>query len=65
MFRQMAERLWKEYLKARPSVDLHIPEKVLLDCVELVLNGDVLEEVQRLPGENEVSFRLRFYDYAK
>ncbi|XP_059611586.1 acetyl-CoA carboxylase [Phlebotomus argentipes] len=52
MFRQMTERLWKEYLKVRPSVDLHIPEKILLECVELVLNGDVLEEVQRLPGEN-------------
>jgi acetyl-CoA carboxylase/biotin carboxylase 1 len=52
MFRQMTERLWKEYCKARPTHDIHIPEKVLLECVELVLNGDILEEVQRLPGEN-------------
>lgn len=53
MFRQMTERLWKEYSKARPSVDIRIPEKVLLECVELVLVGDNLEEVQRLPGEND------------
>lgn len=55
MFRQMTERLWKEFSKARPSVDIRMPEKVLLECVELVLQGDNLEEVQRLPGENDVS----------
>lgn len=55
MFRQMTERLWKEYSKARPSVDVRIPENVLLECVELILDDDTLEEVQRLPGENDVS----------
>lgn len=57
MFRQMTERQWKEYSKARPSVDIRIPENVLLECVELILDGDNLEEVQRLPGENDVSLR--------
>lgn len=55
MFRQMTERLWREYSKARPAVDIRMPEKVLIECVELVLNEDTLEEVQRLPGENDVS----------
>lgn len=55
MFRQMTERHWKEYSKARPSVDIRMPEKVLIECVELILVGDNLEEVQRLPGENDVS----------
>ncbi|XP_041773392.1 acetyl-CoA carboxylase-like isoform X2 [Anopheles merus] len=54
MFRQMTERLWKEFSKARPTEDIRIPEKILLECNELVLNGDSLEEIQRLPGENNV-----------
>ncbi|XP_052899542.1 acetyl-CoA carboxylase [Anopheles moucheti] len=54
MFRQMTERLWKEFSKARPTEDIRIPEKILLECNELVLNGDNLEEIQRLPGENNV-----------
>lgn len=52
MFRQMTERHWKEFSKARPTVDIRIPEKILLNCVELVLEGDNLKEMQRLPGEN-------------
>lgn len=59
MFRQMTERLWKEFSKARPTEDVRIPEKVLLECVELILNGDSLDEVQRLPGENDVSFKIQ------
>lgn len=55
MFRQMTERLWREHAKARPSIDIRMPEKVLLQCVELVVNGDTLDEIQRLPGENDVS----------
>ncbi|XP_031639002.1 acetyl-CoA carboxylase isoform X2 [Contarinia nasturtii] len=61
MFRQMTERLWKEFAKARPSVDIRMPEKVLLDCKELVLVDDKLEEIPRLPGENDcgmVAWRL-------
>lgn len=61
MFRQMTERLWKEFSKARPSVDIRIPENVLLECVELILDGDSLEEVQRLPGENDVSLAFLAY----
>ncbi|KAG4075355.1 hypothetical protein HA402_003146 [Bradysia odoriphaga] len=53
MFRQMAERHWKEYSKARPLIDIRMPEKVLLEVVELVVVGDTLEEMQRLPGEND------------
>uniref|UniRef100_W4VRL7 Putative acetyl-coa carboxylase n=1 Tax=Corethrella appendiculata TaxID=1370023 RepID=W4VRL7_9DIPT len=52
MFRQMTDRLWKEFCKIRPTEDIRIPEKTLLECVELVLDGDTLQEVQRLPGEN-------------
>lgn len=55
MFRQMTEKHWKQFSKERPTEDIRIPEKVLLECNELVLNGDTMEEVQRLPGENDVS----------
>lgn len=56
MFRQMTEKLWKQFSKERPTEDIRIPEKVLMECNELVLNGDTMDEVQRLPGENDVSF---------
>ena len=56
MFRQMTEKLWKQFSKERPTEDIRIPEKVLMECNELVLNGDTMEEVQRLPGQNDVSF---------
>lgn len=55
MFRQMTEKLWKQFSKERPSEDIRIPEKVLIECNELVMNGDTLEEIQRLPGENDVN----------
>lgn len=55
MFRQMTERLWKEFSRARPTEDIRMPEKVLMECVELVLDGDNLLELQRLAGENDVS----------
>lgn len=61
MFRQMTERLWREHAKARPSIDIRMPEKVLLQCVELVVNGDTLDEIQRLPGENDV---IKHYPYS-
>ncbi|CAG9801571.1 unnamed protein product [Chironomus riparius] len=54
MFRQMTEKLWKQFSKDRPNEDIRIPEKILLECVELILNGDTMEEVQRLPGENDI-----------
>lgn len=54
MFRQITERLWEEYAKARPAIDISFPKNVLMEVVELVLNGDTLEEIQRLPGENDV-----------
>ncbi|XP_055920497.1 acetyl-CoA carboxylase isoform X2 [Eupeodes corollae] len=52
MFRQMTEKQWKDFSKARPTVEIRIPEKILLECVELVLDGDNLVEMKRLPGEN-------------
>jgi acetyl-CoA carboxylase / biotin carboxylase 1 len=55
MFRQNCEKLWKQFSKERPNEDIRIPEKVLMECNELVLNGDSMDEVQRLPGENDVS----------
>lgn len=55
MFRQVTEKLWKEYSKARPTIDIRIPEKVLIECVELVLEGDNMIEVKRLPGENDIA----------
>ncbi|XP_069684928.1 acetyl-CoA carboxylase isoform X2 [Periplaneta americana] len=52
MFRQMLEKLWKEFIEERPSVVM--PPKVL-DSIELVLEGDDhLVEQKRLPGENNV-----------
>jgi acetyl-CoA carboxylase/biotin carboxylase 1 len=56
MFRQMTEKLWREYSKTHPNEDVRIPETVLLNCVELVLNEDNLELIQRLPGENTVCY---------
>ncbi|XP_021925280.1 acetyl-CoA carboxylase [Zootermopsis nevadensis] len=54
MFRQMTEKLWKEFIEERPTEQLVIPLKVL-DSVELVLEGDDhLVEQKRLPGENSV-----------
>lgn len=58
MFRQMTEKLWKQFSKERPSEDIRIPDKILMECNELVLNGDTMEEVQRLPGENDVRISL-------
>lgn len=61
MFRQMVERQWKEYRAERPDVNIIIPE-VLVDFVELVLEGDRLVEQKRLPGQNTVNI-LHYYNY--
>lgn len=61
MFRQMTEKHWKEFCKARPTEDIRMPEKVLMECIELVLENEILVEKQRLGGENEcgmVAWRL-------
>lgn len=55
MFRQTTERLWEEYAKARPSVDISFPKNVIVEVVELVMVDDVLKEITRSPGENDVS----------
>lgn len=61
MFRQMTERLWKEFSKARPAEDIRMPEKVLIDCKELVLVDGKLEEIPRLPGQNDVSHKIGLF----
>lgn len=54
MFRQMVERLWKEYADERPGQNVQIPTN-LMDSVELVMESeDCLVEQKRLPGENTV-----------
>lgn len=58
MFRQTTERLWEEYAKARPAVDISFPKNVLVEVVELVLVDDVLKEITRSPGENDVSLNI-------
>lgn len=56
MFRQMTERLWKEYIEERPDQNIQMPEQIM-DYVELVMeNEDTLVEQKRIPGENNVSF---------
>lgn len=56
MFRQMAERQWKEFVKERPGLSAQIPDRILMECVELVFNGKTLDTIRRAPGENNVSF---------
>ncbi|XP_076754635.1 acetyl-CoA carboxylase isoform X3 [Xylocopa sonorina] len=63
MFRQQTEKQWQTYIAERPNCDIKIPNPVM-DCVELVLEGDNLVEQKRLPGENDcgmVAWRLRLY----
>lgn len=63
MFRQMLERLWKEYIAERGNDDIVMPTQVL-DSIELVLVDDHLEEQKRLPGENNVgmvAWKLTLY----
>lgn len=55
MFRQMAERQWKEFVKDRPDMVAHIPDRIMMECVELVYNGVTLNAIHRSPGENDVS----------
>lgn len=55
MFRQMAERQWKEFVKERPEMVAHIPDCIMMECVELVYDGVTLNAIHRSPGENEVS----------
>ncbi|XP_016913942.1 acetyl-CoA carboxylase isoform X3 [Apis cerana] len=63
MFRQQTEKLWHKYIEEREQSDITIPNTVM-DCVELVLEGENLVEQKRLPGENNigmVAWRLRLY----
>lgn len=54
MFRQMVERMWKEYIEERPGQNIEPPAQVM-DYVELVMETeDCLVEQKRLPGENNV-----------
>lgn len=63
MFRQQTEKLWSKYIEERPNCELTIPSPVM-DCVELILEGENLVEQKRLPGENDVgmvAWKLRLY----
>ncbi|XP_033221569.1 acetyl-CoA carboxylase isoform X2 [Belonocnema kinseyi] len=63
MFRQQVERSWKEFMEERPNENLTMPNP-LVDIVELVLDGDNLVELKRLPGENDVgmvAWKLTLY----
>ncbi|KAL1454989.1 hypothetical protein WDU94_009115 [Cyamophila willieti] len=53
MFRQMMEKMWKQYIEERPGEGIVKPAQVL-NFVELVLVEDNLVEQKRLPGENNV-----------
>ncbi|KAK6633678.1 hypothetical protein RUM44_004285 [Polyplax serrata] len=53
MFRQMTDKLWRDYMDENPTIEVDMPSQ-LMDYVELVLDGDKLIETKRLPGENDV-----------
>ncbi|XP_073990346.1 acetyl-CoA carboxylase isoform X3 [Rhodnius prolixus] len=53
IFKQVIERQWKEYIQARPNENI-VPPSQVVDSVELVVEGDNLIEMKRLPGENDV-----------
>ncbi|CAH1397030.1 unnamed protein product [Nezara viridula] len=53
VFRQVCEKMWKEYIQERPDEGIQMPSQ-FTDCVELVVEGDGLVEMKRLPGENNV-----------
>ena len=66
MFRQVLDRIWKEYAASRSkAAAVEIPPSSPLEFIELVLNAhDQLEEQKRLPGENDVgmvAWRMKFY----
>lgn len=63
MFRQQVEKAWKDFIDERPNELITIPNP-LIEIVELVLDGDNLVELKRLPGENDVgmvAWRLTLY----
>ncbi|XP_012280846.1 acetyl-CoA carboxylase isoform X2 [Orussus abietinus] len=64
MFRQQVEKMWTKYIEDQPtSENISVPSPVM-DCVELVLDGDNLVEQKRLPGENDIgmiAWRLSLY----
>lgn len=53
MFRQVTDRLWDEFIKEHADEQITKPDKHF-HCVELVLENNVLEEQQRVPGENKI-----------
>lgn len=53
MFRQMTDKLWRQFIEEHSSELIVKPDKVF-DYVELVLQDDTLVEQKRIPGENRV-----------
>nr|XP_024218668.1 acetyl-CoA carboxylase 1 [Halyomorpha halys] len=63
VFRQVCEKMWKEYIQERPDEEIQMPSQ-FTECVELVVEGDGLVEMKRLPGENNagmVAWRLTLF----
>ncbi|XP_008215451.1 acetyl-CoA carboxylase isoform X2 [Nasonia vitripennis] len=65
MFRQQIEKAWAKHVEEAAALNeqVTIPNPVM-DCVELVLEGENLVEQKRLPGENDVgmiAWRLTLY----
>ncbi|XP_014228649.1 acetyl-CoA carboxylase isoform X4 [Trichogramma pretiosum] len=55
MFRQQIQKVWEKHIEELPSTcEQRSMPPSLLDSVELVLDGDNLVEMKRLPGENDV-----------
>ncbi|KAK7582615.1 hypothetical protein V9T40_014060 [Parthenolecanium corni] len=53
MFRQMADKLWRQYIEEHSAELIVKPDKIF-DYAELVLQDDVLIEQKRIPGENKI-----------
>lgn len=65
MFRQVLDRVWKEYTLLNREISTEPSPSHPLEFIELVLNShDQLEEQKRLPGENDigmVAWRMKFH----
>ncbi|XP_066599220.1 acetyl-CoA carboxylase-like isoform X1 [Prorops nasuta] len=79
MFRQQIDKIWQRYAEERAGLSSEVgeqqqqqqqqqqhiaPPNPVMDCVELLLQGDNLVEQKRLPGENDVgmvAWRLTMY----
>uniref|UniRef100_A0A0A9YFN2 Acetyl-CoA carboxylase n=3 Tax=Lygus hesperus TaxID=30085 RepID=A0A0A9YFN2_LYGHE len=55
IFKQVLERVWRDFIQERGSgCGFTQPPDPVVESVELIVDGDNLVEVKRLPGENNV-----------